>query len=364
MRTVLLCVAVAVVAKCDGASLRPGAPPQRATRTTMLRLTAQRNDTGFWTTKFGDYQMTIEHNHFNTSVSNHDGGGTWTLKVKHTATTYQNEEEEEVEDGMVLSEPKFEALQQLASDIDNLVGDEKIQPQAMAIVEPTAEVTTTTEEPYIVGVIVDMEPKVNGDEEDADDGELYDELSSVASEQKGEDDERLRDEQEEAALQEERKFITERYPRSRALITDQSEYEHYNKGYEYHEGVGWIKLNTSHWQWPEARQGCEDEGAHLAVPDTLLKISVFRQLLKYNADILKRAVLKNQVFVGVYDPDRSRKLVTVVHGEPFQPESESFWFPNEPNNANAGEECVTLHLEGKLRDVPCFYNLPFICQID
>jgi len=48
-------------------------------------------------------------------------------------------------------------------------------------------------------------------------------------------------------------------------------------------------------------------------------------------------------------------------GKPFVPEF-PIWFPNEPDNADPGEECVTFHAEGKLRDVPCFYNLPFLCE--
>lgn len=50
-------------------------------------------------------------------------------------------------------------------------------------------------------------------------------------------------------------------------------------------------------------------------------------------------------------------------GKPFVLEF-PIWFPNEPDNADPGEECVTFHAEGKLRDVPCFYNLPFLCEIN
>jgi hypothetical protein len=34
--------------------------------------------------------------------------------------------------------------------------------------------------------------------------------------------------------------------------------------------------------------------------------------MEENADILKRAVLKNQVFVGLFYPDRTRRLTTVL----------------------------------------------------
>jgi len=48
-------------------------------------------------------------------------------------------------------------------------------------------------------------------------------------------------------------------------------------------------------------------------------------------------------------------------GKVFLPKFQ-IWFPNEPDNADPGEECVTFHAEGKIRDVPCFYNLPFLCE--
>ena len=76
--------------------------------------------------------------------------------------------------------------------------------------------------------------------------------------------------------------------------------------------AGWFKLNTSDWQWPEAREGCEEDGGHLAIPDTAQKISTMIQILEENADILKHTVLKNQVFVGLFYPNRSRSLTTVL----------------------------------------------------
>jgi hypothetical protein len=74
----------------------------------------------------------------------------------------------------------------------------------------------------------------------------------------------------------------------------------------------WLKLNTSDWQWTEAREACEEDGGHLAVPDTTQKLSAMKQILEENADILKRTVLKNQVYVGLFYPDRSRSLTTVL----------------------------------------------------
>lgn len=49
----LLCIAVTAATKYDACSV--SLPKQTAS--TSIRLTAQRNDTGFWTTQFGEYQV-------------------------------------------------------------------------------------------------------------------------------------------------------------------------------------------------------------------------------------------------------------------------------------------------------------------
>ncbi|KAJ9587266.1 hypothetical protein L9F63_019215 [Diploptera punctata] len=209
--------------------------PRPPSTSTTIRLTAQRNDTGTWTAKFGDFQMIIEHKHFNDNSPSEEQDGTWTLKVKHTHTK-----------------------------------------------------------------------------------------TSLAM-----------------------KIILTNIPMTLSLGYDAREYDLETKGYSYFPEVGWVRLNTAHWQWDQARKSCEADGGHLAIPDTLLKIKTFTRILKRKFSIIERAVKPN-----------------LTHRcEPFMPESVSIWFPNEPNNADPGEDCVTMHLEGKLRDVPCFYNLPFLCQI-
>jgi hypothetical protein len=51
--TALLCVALSAATKCDECSV--SLPKQTAS--TSVKLTAQRNDTGFWTTQFGEHQV-------------------------------------------------------------------------------------------------------------------------------------------------------------------------------------------------------------------------------------------------------------------------------------------------------------------
>ncbi|KAJ8871979.1 hypothetical protein PR048_028319 [Dryococelus australis] len=48
----------------------------------------------------------------------------------------------------------------------------------------------------------------------------------------------------------------------------------------------------------------------------------------------------------------------------FRPWNNTVWLPNEPDNAAPGEDCVTFHVIGRIRDVPCYYELPYVCERD
>jgi hypothetical protein len=56
-------------------------------------------------------------------------------------------------------------------------------------------------------------------------------------------------------------------------------------------------------------------------------------------------------------------MCALISGKPFVPDF-PIWFSTEPDNAPPGEYCVTFHTEGRTRDVPCFYALPFFCEKD
>lgn len=75
--------------------------------------------------------------------------------------------------------------------------------------------------------------------------------------------------------------------------------------------VGWFKLDNRHLNWAGAREACTEVGAHLAVPDTQERVKVFLKLFKRHSDIPAHAVLRQQVYVGVSDPDQNRQFVTV-----------------------------------------------------
>ncbi|XP_069695669.1 uncharacterized protein [Periplaneta americana] len=133
-------------------------------------------------------------------------------------------------------------------------------------------------------------------------------------------------------------------------------------GFEYFKGVGWFKLDPSHKNWEGARDACAAVGSHLAVPDTKERVQVFLKLFQRHPNIPAASILRNQAYIGVNDPEQKRQFTT-VQGKPFNP-GFPIWFVNEPDNADPGESCVTFHIEGRTRDVPCFYSLPFFCEKD
>jgi hypothetical protein len=76
--------------------------------------------------------------------------------------------------------------------------------------------------------------------------------------------------------------------------------------------VGWFKLITWPERWSNARDVCELEEAHLAVPDTKQKVRVFLQIFKNYPDVLEQTILHKQVYVGVYSSGQDRNFSTVL----------------------------------------------------
>jgi len=75
--------------------------------------------------------------------------------------------------------------------------------------------------------------------------------------------------------------------------------------------VGWFKLDDRHLNWVDARDACAAVGSHLAVPDTEERVRVFLTLFKRHSDIPAHAILRQQVYVGVFDPYGNRQFTTV-----------------------------------------------------
>ncbi|KDR10088.1 uncharacterized protein LOC110838268 [Zootermopsis nevadensis] len=287
---------------------------------TSLRLEAPDSDTGDWTAEFGGMKVQIEHRHADRIIKE---DGSWTLDIARA--TYDKEEDTD--------RPKDE----------------------------TDKISTTTEIPKFTGIpleeysglseadkIADTENEIPVDER----WSKRDHTEGVRPQDPGIHP--LEMFEIVPRVEQGTSFAEESYDSDEVTLDPDN--------FEYFKGVGWFKLDNRNLQWPDARDACAEVGAHLAVPDTPQRVTVFLKLFKRHPDIPARAILRQQVYVGVSDPDRSRHFTT-VQGKPFAPEF-PIWFRTEPDNAPPGEYCVTFHIEGRTRDVPCFYELPFFCEKD
>ncbi|PSN54451.1 hypothetical protein C0J52_06689 [Blattella germanica] len=311
---------------------------------TDLQLTASDTDTGNWTANLGNMKINIEHNHDSSDNIN----GTWTLGIARTsydkeeeATSHENEDKKEEKlqntdytDVMNMPQEFFNHHQMDDYNPDSRENNEIpvdempikgyapdypnfVPPQAMRFPilpyrmyppppPPPMELLPPFRIPYM-----DLQPPVQD-------------------------------------------YVTED-SLSEEIVTDPDEFEHFH-------GVGWFKLDARALEWEEARKACEAVGAHLAVPDSQTRVQVFLELFKRHPEIPTNAILRDQVYVGVSDPERNREFTT-VQGKPFNP-GFPIWFVNEPDNNSPGEYCVTFHMEGRTRDVPCSFPLPFFCEKD
>nr|CAD7567535.1 unnamed protein product [Timema californicum] len=145
------------------------------------------------------------------------------------------------------------------------------------------------------------------------------------------------------------------------MFTPQEILANSSRRYIEFEGVGSFKLHDQPLDWLFAERVCESEGGHLAVVDSRSKVTSLLDLFSRYPHIPRSSALTNQVYVGITDL-RDEGVFYTSTGFPFDPKQDQAWLPNEPDDASPGEDCVTFHTTGKLRDVPCYFELPYICE--
>lgn len=321
LHTVLLGVTVAILAYSECEMIRDEVRPVVETD---LQLTAADSDAGNWTANLGDIEVKIEHRHGDTRANE---GGSWTLDVARML--YENEKGNEESDNNDLPKEdteKFIAKAEIPQENTEEKRDEGI------VVSKSADEPTDMNNEITDYDIFGMKDRTEIYNAPVTDYPIFEDLRF------------------ETAI-----YYNEDNNGHEAAILDPD-------NFEYFKGVGWFKLDNRHLNWAEARDACAAVGAHLAVPDTQERVRVFLTLFQRHSDIPAHAILRQQVYVGVSDPDHNRQFIT-VQGKPFAPDF-PIWFLTEPDNAPPGEYCVTFHIEGRTRDVPCFYVLPFFCEKD
>ncbi|PNF42386.1 hypothetical protein B7P43_G02546 [Cryptotermes secundus] len=318
---VLLCVTATIAARCEGAMIwHEGRPVEE----TDLELTASDSDSGNWTANLGDMEVKIEHRHEDGSALQN---GIWTLDV---ARTFFETEKDDRYSGNV-DPPEEEITSQTNTSQEELE-------------QNTAEDTVISE---ARGKEAEIENEIPVDVRLAKKDATKFSLPRVR----------------ELPIPGEQHTMSTRVPENLHNSEEQYESDEVildSDNFEYFKDVGWFKLDDRHLDWSEARDACAEVGAHLAAPDTLDRVNVLLKLFQRHPDIPAKAILRQQVYVGISEPSQNRHFTT-EQGLPFASEL-PIWFHNEPDNAPPGEYCVTFHIEGRAQDVPCFYRLPFFCE--
>ncbi|XP_077295203.1 macrophage mannose receptor 1-like [Arctopsyche grandis] len=113
--------------------------------------------------------------------------------------------------------------------------------------------------------------------------------------------------------------------------------------------------------WYEARNICRLENATLAIPETDTEVEVLKFIFKeYPASSLKHIKNYDYIFLGFHDIFREGEFLT-ESGESLDYYYNK-WEDKQPDNSDPGENCGSLHREGKLNDLDCNTPGVFICQ--
>ncbi|XP_067009410.2 hemolymph lipopolysaccharide-binding protein [Anabrus simplex] len=100
--------------------------------------------------------------------------------------------------------------------------------------------------------------------------------------------------------------------------------------------------------WQHARNACEQEGAHLAVPDTEEEYNVLTKLSSKHP------------WVGIYYSKGKGQYMTVL-GQPLSSLPYVRWAKGEPDKSG---DCIFYHVLSKtLYDEPCGFVEVYVCEI-
>ncbi|GLG94150.1 Hemolymph lipopolysaccharide-binding protein [Gryllus bimaculatus] len=135
----------------------------------------------------------------------------------------------------------------------------------------------------------------------------------------------------------------------------------FHPSYEEVPGVGVYRLHARPRSWEEARKACEREGAQLAVPNSRTEALALMDIHNRCPRLLP-SHFNDYQYLGVHDLYSEGDWETVV-GDPLNETGYVVWGRNQPDNAHHhGENCLSMNRNGFFNDVPCWTELPFICE--
>jgi len=177
--------------------------------------------------------MLIEHWHFDTTTYDQDGeDSTWTIKVKHSSTVYQ--------DITTTHNPNSEALGQLVSTVSKLTDKNTVRHDVVgnkringANSREDASFNASSE----LGAALTLSNKdISEETELHNDESLYKATEEMRNETPDETDKK-RNKKHKLTKDEEERKIMDRYPHSRSAAHEVMRNENHRKGYRFYHGV-------------------------------------------------------------------------------------------------------------------------------
>nr|QWY13114.1 IML17 [Mythimna separata] len=126
--------------------------------------------------------------------------------------------------------------------------------------------------------------------------------------------------------------------------------------YTYNKQVkGWLKHIIIPANWYDARLRCALEGAVLASPTS---IKMRNEMVGF-VNVSGNEESFYEIFTGIHATFAPGAYMT-VEGKPLS-KIPQVWAPNEPDNKEDKESCLTLNSNGELADVSCGTTRPYVC---
>jgi len=177
--------------------------------------------------------MLIEHWHHDTITYDLDGeDSTWTIKVKHSSTVYQ--------DITTTHNPNSEAFGQLVSTIGKLTDENMVSDDVVGNKRINGA-NNRDDGPFNAGSEIGAAPILSNEDiseetEQYNDDSLYKAIEEQRNEAPNEKDKKRNEKHNLANAEEERK-IMDSYPHSSSVAHDVLQHENHRKGYRFYYGV-------------------------------------------------------------------------------------------------------------------------------
>jgi hypothetical protein len=178
--------------------------------------------------------MLIEHWHFDTTTYDQDGeDSTWTIKVKHSSTVYQDTSI------TTTHNPNSEAFGQLMSTISKLTDKNMVRHDVMGNKRINGA-SSREDGPFSAGSEMGAVSTLSN-KDISEETELHndDPLYKATEERRNETPDEIdkRNEKHKLTKAEEERTIMDRYTPSRSVVHDILQHENHRKGYRFYYGV-------------------------------------------------------------------------------------------------------------------------------